>query len=37
MDVAGCEFDARMVDDELCREERNLGKRAAQIEETVGI
>jgi hypothetical protein len=37
VDVAGCEFDARMVDDELCCEERNLGKRAAQIEETVGI
>ena len=36
IDIEGRESDARIVDDELRREERKLEERAAQIEETLG-
>lgn len=37
IDVEGREFDARAIQDELRQEERNLGDRAAGIEEAFGI
>jgi len=36
-DIEGREFDARLVDDELRREEQALQERAAQIESSVGV
>lgn len=37
VDIEGREFDARMVDDELRREERKLSERATRIQETRGV
>lgn len=37
MDVEGREFDARMIDDELHREQRTLEDRAAILEDTLGV
>ena len=37
MDIPGRELNARMVDDELRREERKLGERGSEIKERVGI